>query len=226
MLRKIQQRYSEKFYNKRRVVFMKLLKPDRENKIMDLGGGNGYLVTKITQDVPLCNITSADISQKSLDDIKSRYNYSTVLIPESGGLPFKDKEFDIIFCNSVIEHVTVPKEVIWTLADGKKFKEESLKSQKGFADEIRRVGKGYFVQTPYKYFLLESHSWLPVIITIFPRSMLIKTLRFFNLFWPKKTYPDFNLLTYKEMQKLFPEATIYREKSFGFTKSLIAIKKA
>jgi hypothetical protein len=56
-----------------------------------------------------------------------------------------------------------------------------------------------------------------------PRNTQIKLIKFFNKFWPKKTWPDFNLLTEKEMKELFPEAKIVKEKSFLFTKSLIAI---
>jgi len=204
---------------------MNILKPTSQDKIMDLGGGNGSLITNIIQGSQSYNITSADILQENLDHIKLAYKYSTVLIPESDRLPFKDGEYDIVFCNSVIEHVTVPKEFIWNMKSGKEFKEQSLKRQKEFADEIRRVGKGYFVQTPNKYFLIESHSWLPGIVAILPRPILIRVLRFFNLFWPKKARPDWNLLSYRQMQNLFPDAIIYREKSLGFTKSLIAIKK-
>ncbi len=46
-------------------------------------------------------------------------------------LPFKDKSYDIVFSNSVIEHVG------------------NLEKQKQFADEVQRVGKSYFIQTPY-----------------------------------------------------------------------------
>jgi hypothetical protein len=79
------------------------------------------------------------------------------------------------------------------------------------------------VQTPYKYFIIESHSWLPVIIVFLPIIMQIKIIAFFNKFWPKKTVPDWHLLTIKQMKELFPEAKIIKEKSFFFTKSLIAI---
>ncbi len=57
---------------------------------------------------------------------------------------FKDKEFDFCFSNSVIEHVG-------TLLD-----------QNRVACEIRRVAKGYFIQTPYRYFVLEPHFHFPI----------------------------------------------------------------
>jgi hypothetical protein len=45
-----------------------------------------------------------------------------------------------------------------------------------------------------------------------------------NHWWPKKTSPDWNLLTFREMQHLFPDAQIIRERSLGVTKSLIAVR--
>ena len=37
---------------------------------------------------------------------------------------------------------------------------------------------------------------------------------------------EIRLLTHKELQVLFPEATIWRERVFGLTKSLIAVSYA
>src|SRR6266850_2269326 len=137
-------------------------------------------------------------------------------------LPFPDGFFDIVYCSSVIEHVTVPKTIMWELRSGRKFHDESRRRQKAFADEIRRVGKRYFVQTPYKHFLIESHTWLPFIAWL-PRWLLIPTLRFTNLFWVKTANPDFYLLNKKELSQLFDGARIIEERRFGMTKSIIAV---
>jgi len=59
------------------------------------------------------------------------------------GLPFADREFDLVYCSSVIEHVPPPRRA-------------------AFAAELRRVGRGWFVQTPAWSFPLEPHSLLPM----------------------------------------------------------------
>jgi SAM-dependent methyltransferase len=60
----------------------------------------------------------------------------------AAGLPFADGEFDLVYCSSVIEHVPPPR-------------------RGAFAAEVRRVGKGWFVQTPAFSFPLEPHALLP-----------------------------------------------------------------
>jgi SAM-dependent methyltransferase len=57
-------------------------------------------------------------------------------------LPFADDAFDLVYCSSVIEHVAPARRA-------------------RFAAEIRRVGRGWFVQTPAFSFPIEPHSLLP-----------------------------------------------------------------
>lgn len=88
------------------------------------------------------------------------------------------------------------------------------------AREIMRVGKKYWVQTPYKHFPFETHTWLPF-TQYLPRRLQVKTIEYFNRFWVKKTSPDFYLLSKSEVRYLFPQAEIMFEKLFGLPKSLI-----
>jgi SAM-dependent methyltransferase len=60
----------------------------------------------------------------------------------SAGLPFADGEFELAYCSSVIEHVPPARRA-------------------AFAKELRRVGRGWFVQTPAYSFPLEPHALLP-----------------------------------------------------------------
>ncbi|HLA94561.1 MAG TPA: hypothetical protein VK612_02485, partial [Pyrinomonadaceae bacterium] len=141
-----------------------------------------------------------------------------------GILPFSDNYFDIVYCSSVIEHVTVAKSDLWEWKDGAKFKASSWERQREFANEIIRLGKRYFVQTPDKYFPIESHTWLPL-IGYLPRSVFLPILSVTNQLWVKAADPDFSLLSQSEMKTLFPDAEILLEKTIGLTKSIMAIKK-
>lgn len=60
----------------------------------------------------------------------------------ASGLPFAPEEFDLVYCSSVIEHVPPER-------------------RRAFAREIRRVGRGWFVQTPAFSFPIEPHALLP-----------------------------------------------------------------
>jgi SAM-dependent methyltransferase len=57
-------------------------------------------------------------------------------------LPFEDGQFDLAFSSSVIEHVPPER-------------------RESFANELRRVARGWFVQTPARSFPIEPHALLP-----------------------------------------------------------------
>lgn len=129
-------------------------------------------------------------------------------------LPFGEQTFDIVFSNSVIEHV------------------DSFDEQRKFAEEIRRVGRTYWVQTPNKWFFIEPHLITPFIHYL-PLGLQKKLLRYFTI-WGLVTKPSRDqidiflrttrLLTEKELKQFFPDGTLYREKFFLFTKSFVVYK--
>ncbi len=191
-----------------------------ERTILDLGGGDGGHAHMIWPDHS--NIMIADLDPDALLRARDRYGYATIPLDATATLSFVDKEFDLVFCSSVLEHVTGPKAKMIAMTDDKRFKRVASEHQARFADEIKRVANGYWVQTPYKYFMIESHSWLPGLIVFLPRKILLPLLKLFAGFWPKATLPDWNLLTRADMTRLFPGAEIITEYSFGLPKSLIA----
>ena len=85
---------------------------------------------------------------------------------------FNDKQFDLVFSNSVIEHVAGHNGV--TFAD-----------QKKMADEILRVSKRFYVQTPYYWFPFEPHFLFPL-FQYFPTYFKALLLRNFNFGWYNK----------------------------------------
>ena len=198
---------------------------DSETRILDLGSENGVNIHSILQgtDVLPQNVYIADINEAVVEEGKQRFGYNPVVIPESGELSFSDKSFDIVYCSSVIEHVTIPKDEIWACRSGSEFKKRSLGRQEKFAQQIKRVGRSYFVQTPYKYFPIESHTWLPFVGWM-PRCVVMLLLIITNRVWVKKASPDWHLLNKAEISSFFPDAGIVDEKFCGITKSIIAIK--
>jgi hypothetical protein len=204
-------------------MFSDLLHPSPEDKILDLGGGDGSHMASIVSFRE--NVYLADISSTDLAKAKQTYGFHhTVLLNESGVLPFADGQFDIVFCSSVLEHATGPKSGMESFQSDRDFRGVALRHQSLLANEIQRVAKRFFVQTPYKYFLIESHTLLPVPFLFLPRRLQVKIIESTNNWWIKQTIPDFNLLTHRDMQAMFPGAEIHEEKLFGLTKSLIAVR--
>ena len=210
--------YQARCRRKRGKIFKQYLKPEEGDFILDLGGEDGSYISQVISFKT--NVYVADINERKLKN-SSEKGFKTIVLNEDGTIPCENSYFDIIFCSSVIEHVTVDKKDMETIQTNKEFRKASLKRQKKFAEEIERVGKSYFVQTPHKYFPLESHSRLPFILVLLPRKLQIRIIKFFRKFWFARTSPDWNLLTVKDMKHLFPGAQIVKERAFFFTKSLI-----
>lgn len=217
--------FSAQARKKRAEIFRSYFSIDKNTKILDLGSENGTNIFNVLQetDYDPANIYIADINRNAIEEGKRSYGFNAVLIDETGKLPFPDKFFDIVFCSSVIEHVTIIKSDVWSWKNGAEFKRESMKRQKVFAEEIIRLGKQYFVQTPCKTFPVESHTWLPF-VGYLPRNRFLPILKLSNKYWIKQAEPDFNLLGKDDMKLLFPNARIACEKKYGITKSVMAIK--
>lgn len=207
-------------------MFLDNFKLSPETRILDLGGWNGSHIHAILEDSSISpsNVYVADIDERAVNEAAERFGFVPVVIPEIGRIPFPDKFFDIVFCSSVIEHVTIPKEDVWTLVSGRRFRDAAKQHQSEFANEIRRLGKGYFVQAPHRWFPFETHSWLPF-VSYLPRRLQVPLFRFTNRFWIKKTIPDWYLPIMKDMKYYFPDASILEERIFGVTKSLIACQR-
>jgi ubiquinone/menaquinone biosynthesis C-methylase UbiE len=129
-------------------------------------------------------------------------------------LPFNDKSFDVVYSNSVIEHV------------GSKI------DQMEMAKEMMRVGKGYYCQTPNYWFPVEPHFITPIL-----HWLPIKIRGFFTRWlsvWGWLTKPSYKktlevvssiyLLKQTEMKAIFPHARWMNERVLGLIKSLVAVQ--
>jgi len=164
-------------------------------KMMELNAGDQVFIT-------LLNLTQTAVSFPNVTSIAG----------DARAIMAEDASFDVVFSNSVIEHVG------------------TYQDQLQMSKEVRRVGKRYFVQTPNKYFPLEPHFLFPL-FQFLPINIRVLLLQNFRLGWFSKT-PDkvkareivetIRLLDKREFLSLFPNAQIYEEKIFGMTKSFVA----
>lgn len=215
-------RLHSKFQSTRLSLFLKYF-GGKKGRLLDLGGGDGSFLWKFHDKLLNYDIYVADINRNALERAKKRTGFKTIKLNENSKLPFIYHEWDVIFCNSVIEHCTGPKQRVITMRKTSEFKNVASRYQKAFAKEISRIGKSYFVQTPHKLFPIESHTQFPFIGYLSrPFSWIL--IKILNSFWIKKTQLDWNLLNEREMKILFPKATIHVEKFLGLPKSIIAFK--
>jgi hypothetical protein len=224
-IRNVFGRFSANARRKRAAVFRDAFRLTDQTKVLDLGSAWGGHINSVLTGTPVLprNTYIADIDAKVLARGQREYGYVPVHIGQDGKLPFPDGYFDIVYCSSVIEHVTIPKNEVWTLRSGKEFRERSLAHQREFAREIQRVGRQFFVQTPYRWFVVESHSWLPFAGWL-PRRLLLPVLKTARTLSLTRTNPDWYLLNKHEFADLFDDAQIRDEKWLGLTKSIMAVK--
>lgn len=190
--------------------FLESFRPGEQTRILDVGG-----LPRFWADVPIQGrLTLLNLSP--LDDYDRSFMapHWEAVVGDGTRLDYADGEFDIVFSNSVIEHVG------------------TLDNQVAFAKEVMRVGKSYWVQTPAKEFIIEPHYLTPV-IHWFPKHVQRRLLRNFSL-WGLLGRPDaatldsvlaeLRLLNAKEFQRLFAGSSIYVERMLGCPKSYIAYR--
>ena len=170
------------------------------------------------------NTFIADINPQVLERGRERFGFVPVLVGQSGKLPFPDGYFDIVYCSSVIEHVTVPKEEVWAVRSGREFRARSLAHQRDFAREIQRVGRQSSCRRRIGGFSSRVISWLPFVSWL-PRRLQLPILKAAANFWPKSTNPDWYLLDRRELKSMFEDAEIRDENWLGLTKSIMAVKR-
>jgi hypothetical protein len=134
-----------------------------------------------------------------------------------------------VLSNSVIEHVTLPKERcrVDQRVDHEEWMREARAAQRAFAASIRRVGAGFFVQTPHRHFPIDAHVHLPF-VQYLSHNQACRLVAITDRFWIKSCLGtvDWELFTPGELAELFPDASITTERLLGLPKSIIAWKRA
>lgn len=195
-----------KLRKERFLMFLEKLGVSSEDSILDVGGHpNTWIDTGLETNVTLLNVTKPNVAYQKRG---FKYIQGNALNMHM----FENHRFDIVFSNSVIEHVG------------------SIQNQRKFADEVRRVGKSYWIQTPNKMFPIEPHFLFPF-FQFLPdglQSKIAKTWKYSHFKqWDMSVndilneLSDIRLLSRNEMITLFESAHLYEEKYFFLTKSFV-----
>lgn len=188
-------------------LFFNYFDGNQEIRILDVGGTDYFWKNSKILDLSGVRITLLNIYPERV----THPHINSIVGDATNMKEFPDNGFDLVFSNSVIEHLY------------------TFENQKKMASEIARVGKRYFIQTPNKYFPIEAHYALPF-AQYLPKTflffLLTKTKISRMITWDKdvaRQYLDeIRLLNEKEMRQLFPEARILKETTLGLMKSLTA----
>ena len=75
-------------------------------KILDFGSGVGNSTPHFLRQFPDCELSSVDVSQKSLDVALKRFpNHHRNYLFDGKKLPFSDGSFDVVFTSCVFHHI-------------------------------------------------------------------------------------------------------------------------
>jgi len=173
-----------RFLRRRRMrVFVESLALTSDDTVLDVGGtAFNWELSPVQPRLTLLNLMPSDSGHVEV-------------VGDGTRLPFRDAAFDVVFSNSVIEHVP---------------------DHAAFAAEIRRVARRYFVQTPNKAFPFEPHAMTPF-VNYLPARWKLKLYRNFTVWGllarPSASYlewfvQDVDLLTQRQMRTFFPEARL------------------
>jgi methyltransferase family protein len=193
------------FRSRRMAQFQRLFGITPQTRILDVGGSvTTWSALAVRPNVTLLNLSASRFDGGNMQCV----------VGDGQQLPFKDGAFDVVFSNSVIEHLGE-----W----GK---------QQNFAREIIRVARYYYVQTPNRWFFVEPHLVTPF-IHFLPKNWQRRMLRNCTI-WGLIMRPtaqqcdqflkEVRLLSEVEMGRLFADGRIVKERIAGMTKSIIAIR--
>jgi Methyltransferase domain len=177
--------------------------------ILDVGGTNAFWENRGWHERNDVEILTLNLSaeQQCHANIKPLAGDATNLSE------FADQSIDIVFSNSVIEHLF------------------TFENQKRMAVEVQRVGKAFWIQTPSFWFPIEPHfhfigwQWLPISV----RTALLQKR---SCGWrgpcpdpieSRRQVEEVRLLSRAELQTLFPNATLIPESFCGLVKSYTAV---
>jgi SAM-dependent methyltransferase len=174
---------------RRHEAFFPLTGVTADSRVLDVGcGGVGLRALE-----PDLDITGVDVAARP------DYPGAFVQADAAEELPFADDAFDLAYSNSVVEHVDPLRRV-------------------RFAAELRRVARGWYVQTPAIAFPLDPHSLLP-----FAHWLPVALRRPYWRLGAGGDWEEIHLLRRAEMAALFGEPQA--ERMGPLVKSWVSIRR-
>jgi Methyltransferase domain len=199
-----------------RTLIASSLKENQHCNILDIGGTYDFWFTWRDEiDWSRTSVTCVNLNPNDASVGKAEALVKMVQGNACDLSYIADKEYDIAFSNSVIEHVG------------------NWRNMAAMASEVQRVAKRYLVQTPYFWFPIEPHARTPFLHWL-PQSLAYRVVMYRKCgFWSKAStisqamhsVQSAQMVDYAQFKELFGDATIVRERIFGLTKSLIAIRE-
>ncbi|MEK6277262.1 MAG: methyltransferase domain-containing protein [Actinomycetota bacterium] len=190
LLTRVAEPLARRARERRHALYREMMAPRPGDAIVDVGCGHEGLAA-FEHDAEITGLDAVD---------RPGYPGAHFVRGDARDLPFEPASFAIAYSNSLIEHIDP--------ADRPRF-----------AEQIRRVGRHYWVQTPNRSFPVEPHVLLPG-FQFLPERVQRRLWRVGVLRIP---YEPIHLLDAAELRELFPDAVILRERFAGLTKSLIAV---
>ncbi|PYE89729.1 SAM-dependent methyltransferase [Phyllobacterium leguminum] len=188
-----------------------------EAHILDLGGTEGYWLIGedfINQHRGRLKITLVNLAQE-VKPVGDTALFTSLAGDAASPDLFPGEQFDLVHSNSVIEHVG----------------DWSHMTQ--FANNTKRLGKRYYMQTPNYWFPYEPH-FRTLGFQFLPESARIALIQRVAMgFFPRiESYEKardiikhHSIISTRQVRQLFSGAEITHEKFMGLNKSIIAIKR-
>lgn len=178
-----------------------------EMRVIDLGG--------TVRSWKFSGLRPAEVMLLNTFDQNSDLPWVKSVVGDACEVPeqLRGERFDLVFSNSVLEHVGGHRRRV------------------AFAECVHQFGHHHWIQTPYRYFPIEPHWLFPGFQFLPLRAQSYVTMR-----WPLLTHPPATtdqavrrnlgneLMSRTHMRFYFPTSEIHEERIAGVPKSLVAVR--
>jgi ubiquinone/menaquinone biosynthesis C-methylase UbiE len=188
------------FRERRLRFFIEALVREGE-RILDVGYGYGQFENQLVEFGVQNQVIALDIVPR---DVSKHSNVTAFVVANAAHLPFTERSIDVVYCNSLLEHV------------GDKHIQRQV-----FA-EIERVGRKFFVQTPNRHFPIKPHHLLPF-FQYWPRPVQRWVGQ--NILGHYEEVWLMDRKAMKELANIGRGIVIWEEKVMGLTKSFTLYRK-